>query len=402
MIGQLRNTSPRRIGPYVTLARLGAGGMGEVFLARPDGATGFGPGDLVAVKAIRNELATDTVFRRRFRREAEVAASVDSPFVARLVASEALTMTGMLVGTPGFMAPEQIEGSHAVVPASDVFSLGAVLCHAATGRGPFDDPELASVVFRIAQGDADLSRVPDELRGLIAECLAPAPDPALRPAPAALAERLETPGTARFPWPSEVLSLFAEYRSAAAEFEPGAPYVPTMPGEPPTAPAAPGPAPAAGRRPWQWIVAAGVATAAVTAAALVLPDAPADPADPADPAENTPAATPVTRPTAGGSASSSLVRTYGTGHSGELGASAVTPSALPGGWQPWSRKKPEGAKGGGSGCVLARSTLVCRDGRGAARRGDGTLRGDRRGPLDSTRLPRKAGRRPGEPSRDRR
>ncbi|MFD4482430.1 protein kinase [Streptomyces sp. NPDC058471] len=447
MLTPLPTGAARHIGPYRLLARIGAGGMGEVFLARR------GQGRLVAVKAVRQglDLDLDDAFRVRFRREMAAARAVTGPFTAALLDGDAnaplpwlateyvpgpsladtvarcgplpvaavralgaglaraltavhaarvlhrdlkpgnvlltpdgprlidfgiaqafeataLTMTGVLVGTPGFMAPEQIEGSHAVVPASDVFSLGAVLCHAATGRGPFDDPELASVVFRIAQGDADLSRVPDELRGLITECLAA--DPARRPAPAALAERLETPGTARFPWPSEVLSLFAEYRSAAAEFEPGAPYVPTMPGEPPTAPAAPaapGPAPAPRRRPWQWIVAAGLATAAVTAAALVLPDAPADPADPA---ENSPAAAsaepPATMSPAGGSAASSLVRTYGRGHSGELDASAVTPSALPGGWQPWSRKKPEGADDRGTGCVLARSTLVCRDGRGAA------------------------------------
>ncbi|MGW6058750.1 protein kinase domain-containing protein [Streptomyces sp. NPDC055189] len=133
MIGQLRDASPRRIGPYVTLARLGAGGMGEVFLARPADAAGFGPADLVAVKAIRNELATDDIFRRRFWREAQVAASVDSPFVARLVASEA-------EGEVPWLATEYIPGPtlseavrrHGPLPPGAVAALGAGVARALT------------------------------------------------------------------------------------------------------------------------------------------------------------------------------------------------------------------------------------------------------------------------------
>ncbi|MFD4634504.1 protein kinase [Streptomyces sp. NPDC058284] len=133
MIGQLRDASPRRIGPYVTLARLGAGGMGEVFLARPADAPTFGPADLVAVKAIRNELATDDMFRRRFRREAEVAASVDSPFVARLVASEA-------EGEAPWLATEYVPGPdlaeavrrHGPLPPGAVAALGAGVARALT------------------------------------------------------------------------------------------------------------------------------------------------------------------------------------------------------------------------------------------------------------------------------
>ncbi|WP_367045060.1 protein kinase [Streptomyces sp. Je 1-332] len=133
MIGQLRDASPRRIGPYVTLARLGAGGMGEVFLAHPGNGAAFGPEDLVAVKAIRNELATDDMFRRRFRREAEVAASVDSPFVARLVASEA-------EGEVPWLATEYIPGPtlseavrrHGPLPAGAVAALGAGVARALT------------------------------------------------------------------------------------------------------------------------------------------------------------------------------------------------------------------------------------------------------------------------------
>ncbi|MGH4033681.1 protein kinase domain-containing protein [Actinomycetota bacterium Odt1-20B] len=98
MIGPLRETSPRRIGPYETLARLGAGGMGEVFLGAPAGdgplvaageTGGYVPEALVAVKAIRRDVADEAAFRARFRREIAVATAVDSPYVARLVGGDA-------------------------------------------------------------------------------------------------------------------------------------------------------------------------------------------------------------------------------------------------------------------------------------------------------------------------
>ncbi|MGW6058749.1 protein kinase domain-containing protein [Streptomyces sp. NPDC055189] len=436
----------RRIGPYRLLAGIGAGGMGQVYLARAqEGASRR----LVALKAVRQDLGAspDAAFRVRFRREIAAARAVTGPYtaalldgdadaelpwlateyvpgpsladtvarrgplpaaavralgaglaralaavhaaevlhrdlkpgnvlltpegprlidfgIARAFEATALTTTGMLVGTPGFMAPEQIAGSHAVVPASDVFSLGAVLCHAVSGRGPFDDPEFASVVFRISQGDADLSGVPDELRGIIAECLDA--DPARRPAPAGLAERLSgacAPGP--FPWPSDVLSLFAEYRSAAAAFEStGDDAPPPPPPETPPALGSFGPAPVLRRRRLPWIVASAAAAAVVTVAAIVLPDALAD-----DPA-GTPAASPGPDRTAGpgsGSSTSRTVTAYGNqGHSGEFGTSAVREAALPEGWRPWSRKKPKGVDSMGKGCVIARSALVCRDGWGAA------------------------------------
>ncbi|MFE6400218.1 protein kinase domain-containing protein [Streptomyces alboflavus] len=131
MIGQLRESSPRRIGPYETLARLGAGGMGEVFLARPLELAAYGPGDLVAVKAIRNELATDAVFRRRFRREAEVAAAIRDPYVARLVGSDTDAEQPWLA-TEYVVGPTLAEAvrGHGPLPAGAVASLGEGLARA--------------------------------------------------------------------------------------------------------------------------------------------------------------------------------------------------------------------------------------------------------------------------------
>jgi hypothetical protein len=79
MLGPLRDDSPRRIGTYGIRARLGAGGMGEVFLGAPDG------GDPVAVKMVRRDVAQDPGFRR----EIAVARSVTGPHVAPLLDGDA-------------------------------------------------------------------------------------------------------------------------------------------------------------------------------------------------------------------------------------------------------------------------------------------------------------------------
>ncbi|MEO3750336.1 protein kinase [Streptomyces sp. B6B3] len=99
--------------------------------------------------------------------------------------SSALTRTGSVVGSPGFMSPEQCRGEQ-LTPASDVFCLGSVLAFAATGRSPFGDQDSAMhvLMLRIIQDEKDLSGLSDRLRGLISACLAP--DPAARPALAEL------------------------------------------------------------------------------------------------------------------------------------------------------------------------------------------------------------------------
>ncbi|MFE6038712.1 ABC transporter substrate-binding protein [Streptomyces sp. NPDC056452] len=242
------------MGRYRILARLGAGGMGRVYLGSSTS------GRMVAVKVVRAELAEDPDFQRRFAREVEAARRVTGFFTAAVVdadpagspawlatayvpglpldaavrihgawprrsllvlgaglvealeaihgtglihrdlkpsnvliardgprvidfgisiASEAsvLTQTGMVIGSPGFMSPEQVTGK-AVGPASDVFSLGAVLAFAATGDGPFGTGSPHSVNFRAVYEEPDLRGLPPQTE-FVSRCLDK--DPARRP-----------------------------------------------------------------------------------------------------------------------------------------------------------------------------------------------------------------------------
>src|ERR1700722_4227915 len=246
---------PEWVGPYRLLGRLGAGGMGGVYLGRSPG------GRLVAVKVIRPELAADQGFRTRFAREAAAARTVSGIFTAPVVDADteapqpwlatayvpgpslaeavdqrgplppgvvltlgaglteglqaihaaglvhrdlkpsnvlladdgprvidfgisraaeatALTRTGLVVGSPGFMSPEQATGDE-VGPPSDMFCLGAVLTFAATGHGPFGTGSTAALIYRIVHGPPMLDGVPAEIRTVAERCLAK--DPGERP-----------------------------------------------------------------------------------------------------------------------------------------------------------------------------------------------------------------------------
>ncbi|MET8801272.1 serine/threonine-protein kinase [Streptomyces sp. NPDC004546] len=278
---------PQRIGGYRLLARLGAGGMGHVYLARSD------RGRTVAVKLVREELATQEEFRARFRQEVQAARRVGGywtapvldadteaavPWVAtgyvagpslqqvvghdhgalpersvRILAAglahalkdihaagivhrdlkpsnvlvtidgprvidfgiaralettspggEGLTRTGSLVGSPGFMAPEQVRGDR-ITSACDVFCLGSVLAYAATGTLPFGTANsgVHALMFRIAQEEPDLAGVPEGIADLVRECLRK--DPGARPSLDAVLERTGagdtvTGGRSRDPW----------------------------------------------------------------------------------------------------------------------------------------------------------------------------------------------------------
>lgn len=246
---------PSRLGDHRLLGRLGAGGMGVVYLARVEQG-----GDLAAVKAIQPEYADQPEFRARFRREAVAAGRVRSPWVVPVLGADteaavpwlatafvpgpslaeavlecgalparavrvlgkvlaralaavheaelvhrdvkpgnvllapdgprlidfgiarptaveetALTADSMVVGTPGFLSPEQARGRR-VGPESDVFSLACVLVHAATGRPPFGTGAVDALLYRTVHDTPDLDGVEDdELRALLERCLAKEP-----------------------------------------------------------------------------------------------------------------------------------------------------------------------------------------------------------------------------------
>ncbi|WP_405911088.1 serine/threonine-protein kinase [Streptomyces sp. NBC_00828] len=105
-----------------------------------------------------------------------------------------LTSTGVSVGSPGYMSPEQILGKTVAGPA-DIFSLGALLVYAATGEPPFPGDSSASLLYKVVHEEPRLGSLEGELRQLVAQCLAK--DPAERPAPGDVARRLAPEGAAR-------------------------------------------------------------------------------------------------------------------------------------------------------------------------------------------------------------
>ncbi|MFC8239952.1 serine/threonine-protein kinase [Streptomyces chartreusis] len=288
---------PPQIGAYRLLARLGAGGMGDVYLARSD------RGRTVAVKLVRRELAAQEEFRARFRQEVQAARQVggfwtapvldadteaDVPWVAtgyvagpslqqvvgqdhgalpersvgilaaglahalkdihaagivhrdlkpsnvlvtidgprvidfgiaralETVDESGLTRTGALVGSPGFMAPEQVRGDR-ITPACDVFCLGSVLAYAATGRLPFGSVDSGphAVMFRIAQEEPDLEGMPEGIAELVRDCLRK--DPGARPTLDRVLERTGaedtvSDGRSRDPWlPSALVAQLGRH-----------------------------------------------------------------------------------------------------------------------------------------------------------------------------------------------
>ncbi|MFJ8805730.1 PQQ-binding-like beta-propeller repeat protein [Streptomyces sp. NPDC102490] len=150
--------------------------------------------------------------------------------ISRPKDSELRTETGKLIGTPPYMAPEQFRRPREVGPAADVFTLGSLMVHAATGRGPFDSDSPYVVAYQVVHDEPDLTGVPDSLAPLVLRCLAkepedrPTPDELMRELrsvaaafdtqvfiPAPRAERTETP------------------REAGAEPAPPAPAEPSGP-----------------------------------------------------------------------------------------------------------------------------------------------------------------------------
>ncbi|MEU9734278.1 bifunctional serine/threonine-protein kinase/ABC transporter substrate-binding protein [Streptomyces sp. NPDC048002] len=295
---RLLPSDPSHLGGNRLLGRLGAGGMGVVYLARTPA------GELAAVKVIQPEYAQQPEFRARFAREVAAASGVHGPWVARVLAADpdapapwlasafvpgpslaeavatygalppgavrnlgavlaralhavhgaglvhrdvkpgnvllaldgprlidfgiaratddrtALTATGLVVGSPGFLSPEQARGQQ-VTPASDLFSLGCVLAYAATGRPPFGLGDSGALLYRTVHYAPDLHGIDDApLRAFLESCLAK--DPVARPS-AAQADAVLAPGGAAsdIHWlPDSVVRMIAD-RAAALLALPG-------------------------------------------------------------------------------------------------------------------------------------------------------------------------------------
>ncbi|MFH7596398.1 protein kinase [Streptomyces racemochromogenes] len=188
--------------------------------------------------------------------------------IARSADETALTGTGLVVGSPGYMSPEQAEG-RTVGPAADVFALGAVLAFAATGRGPFGGGSVAELLYRIVHHEPELDGLGGRFGELTRHCLAKRPEdrPTVTELAAAAAEQAGTG-----PWlPPPVIAAIAqkaeELLNAEAEAE-----EPERLAEHPVRQQAPGPAhpPASGPQ----AVTATAPTAPARPATAVLPGRP--------------------------------------------------------------------------------------------------------------------------------
>ncbi|MET7639387.1 protein kinase [Streptomyces sp. NPDC005438] len=168
---------------------------------------------------------------------------------ALATSAQGVTQTGAVIGSPGFMSPEQVRGTR-VTPASDVFCLGAVLAYAATGRMPFGtaDSGIHTLLFRIAEEEPDLEGLDGPLRRLVEDCLRK--DPEQRPTVDQLLAR--TAGDVPRTWlPGEVLADLGRHAVELLNVEdpegqpasganglptpPTAPPTPSVPSTPPTA-----------------------------------------------------------------------------------------------------------------------------------------------------------------------
>jgi len=146
--------------------------------------------------------------------------------ISHAAESSPLTQTGVVVGSPRFMSPEQAVGGE-VGPPSDIFSLGAVLAFAATGHGPFGSGTTASLLYRVVHETPDLDRVPATVRPLIERCLAK--DPAQRPTAAGVLAAVGDLQSASDWLPASIIGAFPQNAPPAT----GA--APALPPDPPAA-----------------------------------------------------------------------------------------------------------------------------------------------------------------------
>jgi serine/threonine protein kinase len=120
-----------------------------------------------------------------------VLLSAEGPRVVDFGIARALdatsTVTSQAVGTPAYMAPEQLDG-RTITPAADLFSWAATMAHVATGRPPFGADSVAAVVAAVLDDEPDLGGLDGRLRPMVGACLAK--DPQARPTAPELLTRL--------------------------------------------------------------------------------------------------------------------------------------------------------------------------------------------------------------------
>ncbi|MFI1467202.1 serine/threonine-protein kinase [Streptomyces wuyuanensis] len=180
--------------------------------------------------------------------------------IARAAEDSRHTRTGGVIGSPGYLAPEQAGAGGSGAPG-DVFSLAAVLVHAATGLGPFSHPgeevSAAVLLYRIVHEEPNLAGVPEALVPVLRSCLAK--EPRQRPTAAAFGALLERLGARTGGWQQqlpEALERDLAAREAEAQALVSAPLppppVPAAPPAPGAAPAAPGSTAPAGGPQGRW------------------------------------------------------------------------------------------------------------------------------------------------------
>ncbi len=114
--------------------------------------------------------------------------------IAHVQDSTRLTKTGLVMGTPGYLAPEVIEGAPST-GKSDVHSWGATVAYAATGRQPFGSGNYQTIFFRVIEGQAELDGIPRRILPFVTAALSTNPDQ--RPSARWLAGHLGLPGSAQ-------------------------------------------------------------------------------------------------------------------------------------------------------------------------------------------------------------
>jgi len=150
--------------------------------------------------------------------------------ISRAVEASALTGTGLVIGSPPFMSPEQADGRDAG-PPSDIFSLGSVLTFAATGSGPFRGGTVLALLYQVVHAEPAISGLPPELRPLVERCLAK--DPLSRPTPGQIVAELGSTGLFHDWLPQAVAETLPRYSVPA----PSSGQLPAAPAD-----SAPGPA----------------------------------------------------------------------------------------------------------------------------------------------------------------